>query len=271
LLLRDKRSEASFDIKNFVHSSNCEVFLFDSNEPGYPFDITDDVTGELHVEAKSHIYAYVNESDDENLIAIHARHDPEGCVHYLLGHANESQGEFVMPCDGSEVEVYINYGPGYEKVRVRKGYSFCSEQEKESILEELKDEDLSDIVNMNHFDTDEVQSAANFLVELFSTTDTTVVTDTVVERALTCAAALRRRAQQLFLEADEGTEIAVSVSLNKDLQRIVDRLLNTVKGNHAALKVLNRNGDVRGLLKGILQSRYSAEQLSKLGGMMEME
>jgi len=275
LLLRDKKSEASFAIKTFLHSNKPEEVAFDPNEEGFQYDITDDVTGELHAEAKKRIYAYANESEDENLITIHARHDPEGSVHYLLGHAKESQGDFVVPCNGSEIEVYLKYGPGYEKVRIRKGYSFCSAEQKESILEELKDEDLSDIINMNHFETEEVVSAANFLVELFSTTDTTMVADSVVERALTCAAVLRRRAQQLFLEADQdgSTEISVSASLNKDLQRLVDRLLNMVKGNHAALKVLNSNGNVRGLLQEILRSRYSAEQLSKLGGtgMIEME
>ena len=273
LRIEDKKLEASFYVKNFVHSFKCEEWAFNSGDRRYELDITDEVTGDLHAIAKSQIYAYVNESDVDERISIQAEHDAEGSVHYLLGHASESKGKFVVPSDGRETEVFVNYGSGYEKVRVRKGYSFLPEDETEEILEELKDEDISDVMEIDSFGEAEIDASVNYLFGLFSAEGQSKFTGSVIERALTCAAVLQRRAQQLFLKGnDDDTEMASTVNIKKVLKlssSLVNLLLKMARDDHDELKALQAGGNVDELLKQVLERQFSDEQLSKLGDMME--
>ena len=119
----DVKEECVFLVKNFIMGLKCEEWTFDAGptQVSYQFDITDDWTGELHDLAAQHIPAYVNESNMESLPSVHAEHDPEGVVHYLLGGRTN---DLILPADGSKVELFINYGPKYERVRIRKNYSF---------------------------------------------------------------------------------------------------------------------------------------------------
>jgi hypothetical protein len=111
-------------LKNFVHGGSCEEFFFDTlTGDEHVLDITDDASGQLHTLAARHIPAYVNETDGHMTPTVFAGHDPEGAVHYLLGHHRENDGPFKMPADGTEREIFIDYGPSYETVRVRKNYS----------------------------------------------------------------------------------------------------------------------------------------------------
>lgn len=269
--IQDKKPEAAFYVKNFIHTFKCEEWSFDLKGSRDPLDITDDVTGDLHAIAKAHIHAYVNETDKDDQINIQAVHDAEGSVHYLLGHAKESQEKFVIPTDGSEIELFINYGAAYEKVRVRKGYSFLPEEERGDILEELDNEDISDVNEMDNFQAAEVEAAANYLFGLFSTEDSSKFAGDVIERALTCAAVLQRRAQRLILEPEDN-EMPSEVNLKRVLilsRRLVYLILDMVKDKEGKLKALQAGSNFDGLLKEILERQYSPEQLSRLGDIME--
>ena len=61
------------------------------------FDPTDDYSGERCNDATNNIISYVNEIDGKGQIAnVSARHDPEGNVHYLLGHMDEKEGDLLL-------------------------------------------------------------------------------------------------------------------------------------------------------------------------------
>ena len=115
----DYKDCSLFLFKNFVHDGECEIWSFDTktNETGENlYDITDDTTGKLHDEARMNILSYVNETDGVEVPSVRADHDPEGAVHYLLGHFLLEQGPLVFPMD-KWVELKIDYGPTYEDVR----------------------------------------------------------------------------------------------------------------------------------------------------------
>lgn len=81
------------------------------------FDITDDKTGSIHDIAKEHVPIYVNEVNAGGVPCVKAEHDPEGFVHYLIGHRYAEEGPFHLTADGKEMEILIDYGEGYENVR----------------------------------------------------------------------------------------------------------------------------------------------------------
>jgi hypothetical protein len=43
----------------------------------------------------------------------------------------------LLATDGRELELFVNYGSDYENVRIRKGYSFMSQEEQARIKEHL--------------------------------------------------------------------------------------------------------------------------------------
>lgn len=263
--IQDKKPAAAFTVKNFVHSNKCEEFSFGPKDTGFQLDITDDTTGELHDIAKARIHPYVNERKDEDGICIWAEHDVEGAVHLLLGHAKESQKKFVVPADGSQVEVFMNYGVDYEKVRVRKGYSFREHEE----MEELNDADMLGVIYA--FGPVEVEAASNFLFQLLSTQDPSRFTGTFIDRSLTCAAVLQRRAQVLLLDADNTVPSLVNLAnLLRVSKGLVTLVLHFSDDEHDSLKTLNAAGNVDGLLREVLKRQYSDEQqLEMLKSMME--
>lgn len=268
--IEDKKSEAEFYVKNVIHSYTPEEWSFGQKDSPHVLDITDDVTGDLHLEAKSHIYAYVNETTDENAVTIRAEHDAEGAVHYLLGHADEAQGKFVVPCDGDEVEVLVCYGPWYEKVRVRKGYS----SDGNADIWDRDGEDMTAVMKMDNFGEAEVEAAVCSLFKLFSTKNASEFSEAVINRAVMCAAVLQRRAQLLFWKAndDVSTEEPSSVNLREVLKvsrGLVSMLLKMADDEQDELKALHSDGNVRGLRKEILERQYSAETLGELEDMME--
>lgn len=169
--IEDNKKYHVFFMKNFIHGGKVGEWSFDTPSPSYTYDITDDTTGDLHNLAQAHIPAYVNETDGEATPAVHARHDPAGCVHYLLGHAFDFNEPYRLAADGTFREVMIDYGPTYEDHRVRKGYSRLPPAEavaqheklarKEHLeeLEEFLSYDLSELVDCLHFFSTDVFKA----------------------------------------------------------------------------------------------------------------
>jgi hypothetical protein len=271
--IEDKKLEAVSFVKNFVHCYKIEKWYFDASDTRFHLDITDDVTGDLHTAAMSHIPAYVNESIDDEKVNIRAEHDPEGSVHYLLGHLNQVQGTFHVPTDGSEVELHVNYGHLYEQARVRNGYSFVSDEEQALIKEKILHEEVEDVEEMDRFGEADIEACVNFFSTLFSTNDKSKFTPEVIERTLTCAVVLQRRAHRLLLEVSEGdSSDAGGVSLKRVLKKaglLVLRLMGMARDDWGMLKPLQNNGNFDELLKGVFERHFSCEELCELDEMMK--
>lgn len=284
LCLADKKLEAVFFIKNFIHARKCEEWVFDAADSRYQLDITDDVTGDIHSEAKKHIHTYVNECNDDEKVCIEAQHDPEGCVHYLLGHAHESQGDFVLPSDGTEVEVFVNYGDNYERVRLRNGYSFLPDQQDES-LKTIEQEDVTDVKEMKSFGPFDVSVCVEFMLALFSQ-EAEFKTETI-RRALVCAAMLQRRARKLLVvgsddddsnEDDDEEEDADETPCLRVVLRHSRELMSFLLGmaqdkEMVGLRELQASGNVDRVLGRVLKmqfrDQFSTTELSELLSDME--
>jgi hypothetical protein len=266
--VQDKKLEAVFFAKNFVHSRKPEEWSFNAGDSRYQLDITDDATGNIHELALAHIPAYVNESDVDDAICIRAEHSPDGCVHYLLGHAHESEGTFVVPSDGTEVELFVNYGSIYESVRIRKGYSFLSDDDaKESLLKRQEHEDVMDVKEINGFGANEVQACVSFFLELFSRADKSTFTKETIQRALTCAAVFQRRAWRIFSEGNDDIDDD-HISVIEESRSLVDLLLDMTGEELDDLKVLYDVNDIDGMLRYVLKQQFTDEELLMLADMM---
>ena len=176
-----------------------------------------------------------------------------------------------MPSDGTEVEVFVNYGDNYERIRLRNGYSFLPDQ-KDELLKIIEQEDIMDVKDMNSFGALDVSACVECMLTLFSR-EAHFKTE-MIQRALVCAAMLQRRARQLFLEdngddanGDDSTaplnvfELRVVSSRS---QQLVGLLLNTIDQNDDIneLKVLQANGDADKVRAGVLEMQFR-EQLTK--------
>jgi hypothetical protein len=275
--LEDKKKEAVFFAKNYIHAHKCEEWAFEFGDSQFQVDITDDVTGDIHEEAKNRIFAYVNESNVDGSECIHAEHDAEGSVHYLLGHSDPSQGDFVLPSNGSPVEVFVHYLDGYEKVRVRKGYSFLPDgEEKDGILEEIANEDIDEVNVMNDFGAADAKAVVDFMLRLF-TKDGAKVSTSIVHRALVVAVVLQYRVQQLLFERNKkstGEDASVNVKrLDISCGNLVTCLLDLIQDDSDGLKMLHASGSMDELRALVLKKQFSnmeIEKMSKLEDLMGM-
>jgi hypothetical protein len=192
----DRRKYHIFLIKNFVHSLKCEERTFELGEgkdtDDFIFDITCDRTGDLHELAKRHITAYVNETNGVDVPTVHARHDPEGAVHYLLGHDETPSGPFRLACDGSEIEIFIDYGEAYENVRCRKNYSRLPPEELEQKMKELQADEIDYIREISTYNPDQIKDCIHFFHDLFC--PELHFDSSVVDRALLVVLLLKARA-----------------------------------------------------------------------------
>jgi hypothetical protein len=198
LQAEDRKPEIVSLVKNFIHSWKAESWSFDlaHHDKGKHtlFDITDDWTGDLHEKAKDNFLVYVNETDGKEVPSILADHDPvstekgrcndfsrspctntlnflfsssqEGSVHYYMGHWAKEHGPFRITV-GNSVELKIDYGEEYERVRVRKKYSRLSGAELEKIEASLLEDDIDVIRDLSAISINEVNMALDFVERLF--------------------------------------------------------------------------------------------------------
>lgn len=202
----DKKQEHIFLLKNFVHKFKCEGFCFETVEEMHThiFDITDDWTGDLHQRARRHVPAYVNEiTGCDEIRVVHSRHDSEGALHYLLGHDEESQGPFQLLADGVEKEIFIDYGPRYENVRVRSGYSRLPPEERLQKEEELQKEEDEYLEEIQSFSASELRSSIDFFYRLL--TAGRPLNYCIVERSLIVVILLKKRAGAILEEFSDLT------------------------------------------------------------------
>ena len=197
----DLKHKHVFDLKNFLFSSICGEWTFDTTKGDTQlFDITDDATGELHALAKRHIPAYVNETDGKSAPSITAQHDPAGSVHYLLGHYDEIYGGLVIQADGVSREVFIDYGKSYEDFRIRKNYSRLPKKEAEAQLKELLENDhILEMDELRKMNIAEITDCLEFMTTHWYDPNREYAVP-VVTRGLLALMLLRKRMDELMEE-----------------------------------------------------------------------
>ena len=112
LRIEDIKSKHISMMKNLIYDWRIETWSFATKTKDIEacvYDPTDDFTGTRHCAAERNMISYVNETCRSDEVAnVSAQHDPEGNVHYLLGHWEESEGLFTISSDGSPLELMVN-------------------------------------------------------------------------------------------------------------------------------------------------------------------
>ena len=234
----DVKEECVFLVKNFIMGLKCEEWTFDAGptQVSYQFDITDDWTGELHDLAAQHIPAYVNESNMESLPSVHAEHDPEGVVHYLLGGRTN---DLILPADGSKVELFINYGPKYERVRIRKNYSFLPPAQQLSAVKSVHQENAEYLEEIAGFKGSEVTSCMEFVTKIV---ENGTLPDEFRLNALCVSVALRYRGRMLLIGGNPFLSVEIS-DVVKQFKTVIDTLLAR-ENDHLLLMLEGYGGGV---------------------------
>lgn len=168
----DRKPDHISVLKNFIHEWECESYSFGAaqfretaRQSEDVLDITCDFTDDLHEDARNCIMPFVNETDGVEPPTIHAEHDPSGAVHHTLGNSEES---LRLPMYPKEIEVKVDYGSSYEKIRVRKGYSRSSKSDQKEYLQAIEHDDHDMAVDVGHYSAREVLVSINFFEDLLA-------------------------------------------------------------------------------------------------------
>jgi hypothetical protein len=271
----DRKSMHIFILKNFIHSLSCEDWGFDTLDDGFQYDITDDVTGDVHELARKRILAYVNECSPNQNPSVHAWHDPEGSVHFLLGHEDDSNGKLQLPADGKTLtEVSIDYGSKYEYVRIRKGYSRLPPEECLPKIQQMERDEHEYIREIRTFSCSELNDANEFFSRSFQDA-AAFGRDETRERALCVAILLKTRAQAIlseFANLDVDSESICDngvTSLDvKDLVSAFDNLILTVCKQWERPEEMREDLLRKELFADLLKEVW---QLNDLSGLTTME
>ena len=114
----DSKELSVFIAKNYIHSLKCGRWGFLGSDDSMMHDITDDASGDLHELASTRGLSYIRKwNEDDQSPTIHARLDPDGNVHCLLGipyQGNWSKYEsdmrqFAPLFNGQEMELTISH------------------------------------------------------------------------------------------------------------------------------------------------------------------
>ena len=84
----------------------------------------------------------------------------------MLGHCHPSYGPLQLPV-GKEVEIKIDYGTGYEKVRVRKNYPRVDKKEQERLQRQLMADGSTAIYDMYNCNAIELDDYIVFIRRLW--------------------------------------------------------------------------------------------------------
>ena len=120
-MLSDGKEYELFELKSFAFSNEPSEWAYDVEEEingsTQAIDITDDLTGTPHENARKEIPMYVNEVGHGNEYTQNTfvRELDERTVHYFFRTPRELQG-------GDSIELLTNYRKEYEDARERKGY-----------------------------------------------------------------------------------------------------------------------------------------------------
>jgi hypothetical protein len=163
------------------------------------YDITDDVTGELHYIARRHIPVYVNETrSTSDTPTVHARHDCEGALHYLLGHAGEDDTPFRLKADGeTETEILYDYGANYESVRIRKGFTRPSPDDGAKRLKDLENDEHKYLEDIESYSLSDMSSCLEYLWDVIVTEVKREFGNEFILRSLVVSILLKARARSV--------------------------------------------------------------------------
>lgn len=220
----DRKPEFLALAKNLIHNWECESYNFEvaQHERGGEMnvlDLTADETGYLHAEARASVLPFVNEVDArEEIPSIKADYDPAGSVHYLLGHFDEDYGPFRLRTDGTALELKVNYGPLYEKVRVRKGYSRAKGKRLKQIQEEIAQDDLTAFFDLRSSTIHKVLGILDFTERVCKSYEAAAWPNFKRERALLLCLSLCSRAREL--EAVSGGVVIKRKFVRKRLKAL---------------------------------------------------
>jgi hypothetical protein len=204
-LSTDKKKEAVFCAKTYIHSYAPEEWCFESDAVDTMYDITDDHSGSISEQARRHIPSYINECNNDGIPTVRAELDPEGAVHYLLGVIDEKETRMSIPTNG-EKEVFVHYGERYENVRLRKGYSQLGAKEKQKRMKELEGEDSEHLDDIErNYSVENVTDCVDYLESLYSDNSQSV-SPLVRERSHQILSCLQKRCQTL-LELEEADDM----------------------------------------------------------------
>jgi hypothetical protein len=139
----DRKVDYIYEIKSFIHSEGPANWGFDVPEKysgrNQLLDITDDLTGEPHANAKREIPMYVNEvGHDTKLVQnVFIRDENDRTVHYFFRATQSMKGN-------ETVELLTNYKDTYEDKRERMGYGL-----KNILRGDKSDEDRPTLLRRN--------------------------------------------------------------------------------------------------------------------------
>lgn len=192
LRAEDRKNEHRFLIKSFIHKFKCESYVFDTRDHDDAYDITDDLTGTMHSEARKHIPPYVNETNEwrHRIPEVQAMYDPQGSLHYLLGYLETESKSFKVPADGIEREIFIDYGEAYELVRLREGFP-RSDMEPSAIKEKLEKDEFEYLEEILSFSANETKGAISLLKNIITKE---IKEEDMIKRMLLVLIFLRKRA-----------------------------------------------------------------------------
>ena len=212
--LGDRKKDHVSLAKNFVHEWKCESYAFDVEQhttdmgrhSDCVLDVTCDFTGDLHDEGRKCIMPYVNETDGKVPASVTASHDPSGAVHYLLGDLELEEGCLRVPLR-TEVELLVDYGPSYEKVRCRvgPGYARVKGAEYDFYRQCLAGDDAEYAVDVAEYSATEVQDCLSWMEGMWRDKPNPFPVRTR-ERVLMLALLLRARLLAIQEEFSGGTD-----------------------------------------------------------------
>jgi hypothetical protein len=100
-------------LKNLIYDWRVETWSFAGKVKRSEtciFDPTDNYTGKR--DFNGNIIAFINETCRSDEVAnVSAQYDPEGNVHYLLGHWEESEGQFTVQSGAKPLELLVSLLP----------------------------------------------------------------------------------------------------------------------------------------------------------------
>jgi len=156
----------------------------------------------------------------------------------MLGHCHPSRGPLRIPV-GEEIEIKIDYGKGYEKVRVRKNYPRVDKKEQERLRRRLAEDDVTFIRDMYNCSVDGLNECTVFLRRLWR--NSPQVKETLSKRCRVLVLSLILRVRLL-------EEIEEMHDSDRNLQRS-EKLAKEMKGQVDDICKSWENGDISDLYK----------------------
>lgn len=201
-----------FLLKNFLYDFAPEAYCFEPSiwdRRQHPADSILDITdknGKLHELAAVNVLPRVNEpSDDPRIdqVTLQVQYTPNGEVHYMLGLQNEAASVLRVKADGNWREGTVDYGPLYERSRVRAGYSKAPSSERKKVEEDIANDDIHVLLSFRGLTTRQLRECLAYLEDL---SEESSLDELVLSKMLLVSCILLTVAQSIEQKKNEGGE-----------------------------------------------------------------